>query len=109
MKWGWKCAAKVVLVLLAIVVLGSVVMSLWNWVMPALFVGAKTIDFAHALGLLVLSRILFGGFRGKGHGGRHRRGWRRWERMTPDERARFRERMHPSAGTSSDADTENRS
>ena len=50
--------------LIAIGVLGWVVMMLWNWVMPALFVGARTIDFAHALGLLVLSRILFGGFAG---------------------------------------------
>ncbi|AEA59798.1 MULTISPECIES: hypothetical protein [Burkholderia] len=85
--------AKAVFALVAIVVLGWAVMMLWNWVMPALFVGARSIDLAHALGLLVLSRILFGGFRG--HGGWHRRRhWRKWEAMTPEERERFRSAWH---------------
>jgi hypothetical protein len=30
--------------------------------------GAITIDYWRALGLLILCRILFGGFRGRGHG-----------------------------------------
>ena len=64
-----KCASKALLVVVAIGVLGWVVMVLWNWVIPTLFAGAHAIDFTHALGLLVLSRILFGGFRG--HGGWH--------------------------------------
>jgi hypothetical protein len=42
-------------------------------------------DYAHALGLLVLCRILFGGFRGrKGGWGRGSRG--RWAAMTAAER-----------------------
>ncbi|AZQ51918.1 hypothetical protein [Burkholderia cenocepacia] len=89
MNFRIRCAGKALLVVVAIGVLGWVVMMLWNWVMPGLFVGARTIDFAHALGLLVLSRILFGGFRG--HRGRHgRRHWRKWEAMTPEEREQFR-------------------
>lgn len=90
----FKCAGKAVLVLVAIVALGWGVMLLWNWVAPALFVGARTIDFAHALGLLVLSRILFGGFRGHGGGWRHGRHWRKWEAMTPEERERFHSEWH---------------
>ncbi|WP_026349892.1 hypothetical protein [Bordetella sp. FB-8] len=83
-----KCASKALLMVVAIGVLGWLVMMLWNWVIPALFVGVHTIDFMHALGLLVLSRILFGGFRG--HGGWHgRRHWRKWEAMTPEEREHF--------------------
>jgi hypothetical protein len=79
---------KALLVLVAIAVLGWIVMALWNWVIPAVFVGGRAIDYLHALGLLVLSRILFGGFRGRG--GWHGRGpWRRWERMTPEERENF--------------------
>jgi hypothetical protein len=58
-------------------------------VVPALFVGARLIDFWHALGLLVLSRILFGGFRGHGGGWRERRHWRKWQAMTPEEREQF--------------------
>ena len=90
MRFRIRCVGKAVLVVVAVVVLGWLVMSLWNWVVPALFTGAKTIDFLHALGLLVLSRILFGGF--KGHGGwRERRHWRRWEAMTPEEREQFQQ------------------
>lgn len=89
-----KWAGAAVLVLVAIGALGWGVMLLWNWVMPALFIGARTIDFAHALGLLVLSRILFGGFRGHGGGWRHRHHWRKWEAMTSEERERFRSAWH---------------
>jgi 4-hydroxybenzoate polyprenyltransferase len=46
---------------------GQVVMSLWNWLLPELF-GLQRVTFWQALGLLVLSRILFGGF-GMGGGG----------------------------------------
>ena len=88
MNFRIRWAGKALLVLVAIGALGWVVMTLWNWVIPALFVGARAIDFAHALGLLVLSRILFGGFRGHG-GWRQRRYWRKWEAMTPEEREHF--------------------
>ena len=62
---------------------GEVVTYLWNWLMPGLF-GWHTISFWQALGLLVLSRIFFGGFRGRGGFGR-----RRWEQMTPEQREQF--------------------
>src|ERR1700733_3750545 len=78
-------------VVVAAAVLGGVVMVLWNAVVPALFTGAHPIDYLHALGLLVLSRILFGGFRG--HGGWHRRGhFAKWQAMSPEEREKFMRR-----------------
>lgn len=79
-----------VLRLVAVAVLGGLVMLLWNAIIPDLFAGARSIDYLRALGLLVLSRILFGGFRG--HGGWHRHGWHGgpWSAMTPEERERFR-------------------
>ncbi len=71
---------------------GLAVMLLWNAIVPSVFSG-PVLTFWHAVGLLVLCRILFGGFRG--HGGAHRwrhRAWRdRWHRMTPEERERFRD------------------
>src|SRR5215813_3654627 len=76
---------------------GWVMMSLWNWLLPGLF-GFKTIGYWQAVGLMVLSRLLFGGFRAMG-GPRgpslyeRRRLFRRWEQMTPEERERFREGM----------------
>jgi hypothetical protein len=76
---------------MAIVVFGFATMSLWNWLMPALF-GMRPVGFWQALGLLVLSKILFGGFHH--HEGRDMHGRRqlleRWEQMTPEERERFR-------------------
>ena len=38
-----------------------VVMLLWNWLMPDIL-GFKSISFVEAAGLLLLSKILFGGF-----------------------------------------------
>jgi len=61
---------------------------LWNLVTPALFVGSRPIVYPHALGLLVLCRILFGGFRGRG-GWRGGRRWDKWAAMTPEERERL--------------------
>jgi hypothetical protein len=81
-----------VLVAVAITVLGLLVMLLWNWLLPPLF-GWSTLGFWQALGLLVLARILFGGFHGRRNGlhghwrGRMRE---RWERMTPEQREQFR-------------------
>ena len=71
------------------VVLGLLVMSLWNALLPAIL-GVKAIGFLQALGLLVLCRILFGGlgFR-PGMFGAHRRMHERWMKMTPEQREAF--------------------
>ena len=82
-RWFWIPLAIVGMVLFAFVG-GEVVMHLWNWLLPSLF-GWRQISFWQGLGLLVLCRILFGGFGGHGHnrGGWKRRRDERWERMTP--------------------------
>lgn len=86
---------KVAMVLIGAAVLGAAVMLLWNWVMPGLFAGILPIDYGRALGLLVLSRILFGGFRGRGGAGWHgHERWQRWQAMTPEEREQFRKERH---------------
>jgi hypothetical protein len=79
---------------LFLAVFGYVVMRLWNWLMPALF-GWHLISFWQALGILVLSKILFGGFHGRhgGHGHWRYRMRERWEQMTPEEREKFRQSM----------------
>jgi hypothetical protein len=86
-------------VVLAMLALSFVLMSLWNWLMPALF-GLRMISFWQALGLLVLSKILLGGFRGRPGGGMHwrRRMMERWEQMTPEEREKFRQGMRGRCG-----------
>jgi hypothetical protein len=87
------------LLILAAAVLGFAVMNLWNWVVPLVF-GGKVITFWQGLGLLVLSRILFGGFfRRGGFGERGRmRMIDRWEKMTPEEREKFRAGMRHRCG-----------
>jgi hypothetical protein len=86
-----------------------VVMSLWNWLMPALF-GLRLITFWQALGLLILCKILFGGFRGRSgrHGSwRWRRGMmERWEQMTPEEREKFRQGFREFCGAYGPATSE---
>ena len=94
------CIVKMLAIgIVAVIVFSGVTMLLWNWLMPGLF-GLKMIGFAQALGLVILSKILFGGFRGGrrfgpgGPGGHWRRRMaERWEQMTPEEREKFRAGM----------------
>ena len=87
----WKIG---LLVLVGIAALGWVVMVLWNWLMPALFFGTKEIGYLQALGVLVLSKILFGSLRGRGcHGHRQR-----LEQMTPEQREKFEAGMRGCCG-----------
>jgi len=98
MRRGFWIARGVKVLVIVAVVIGVVsfaVMSLWNWLVPALF-GGPVLDYWEALGLLVLARLLFGGLRPHGHGPwghswHHARA--RWEQMTPEERERFRSRF----------------
>ena len=86
-----KCWKIGFLVVLGVAALGWVVMALWNWLIPILFVSGKQIDYVQAMGVLLLSKILFGGFRCHGaHGRWHRH---RWEQMTQEERDKFQTGM----------------
>ena len=76
---------------------GYVVKWLWNWLVPALFTGAHLITFWQAIGLLVLSRILFGSWH-SGRNGRDRRRKEQWEAMSPEEREKFRQSMRGRCG-----------
>lgn len=84
---------------LAVAVATLVVMSLWNVLMPSIF-AVHAISFWQALGLLVLSKLLFGSFRpGMGGGPRWRRRMiERWEQMTPEEREKFKAGMRRGCG-----------
>ncbi|OUJ73843.1 hypothetical protein [Hymenobacter crusticola] len=83
---------------------GFVTMSLWNWLVPVLFHG-PSINFVQTLGLLVLSRILFGGWGRGGHSqaswARKKKMWRekvesRLAGMTPEQQEKFRQKMQAS-------------
>jgi hypothetical protein len=74
-----------VMIVVAVAVAGLVVMALWNWLLPPL-TGWHTVSFLQAIGLLILCKLLFGGFRGPWMRGRFRH-------MSPEERERFRGEM----------------
>jgi hypothetical protein len=75
-------------------VAGLVIFGLWNVLMPPIL-GLPVISFWQALGLLVLSRALFGGRGGWGRGMRKARFVRGWKDLTAEERERFRHAMGP--------------
>ncbi|CAN5491733.1 hypothetical protein BH11BAC2_BH11BAC2_12960 [soil metagenome] len=90
MKTSW--IIKGVLGVLAIAALMSgAVMYLWNELMPVIF-NLPVISFWQALGLLVLSKLLLktgGGWSGRGPWKKH---WKeKYEKMSPDDKARFRD------------------
>ncbi len=77
-----------------VLAMAAVVMFLWNLILPDLL-DVKEIRFWQAFGLLLLSRILFGGFPGgakrkAGHFKRSREWKQRWMSMTEEERHEMR-------------------
>ena len=76
-----------------LLVMGTIVMLLWNAILPEI-TGWKTLNFWEATGLLVLSRILFGGFgRGGRSGSKERSKWRKnWKHMSAEDKEKFKAR-----------------
>jgi hypothetical protein len=98
-KLLWIAPLAIIAMVLFVFLGGEAVMHLWNWLTPPLF-GWHRITFWQALGILALCRILFGGL---GLGGNKRSHMRsrmseRWVSMTPEERAKFRERFLDRCG-----------
>lgn len=87
--WMRRIAGIIVMVIVGITVFSTIVMLLWNALLPSLF-HFPQITFPQALGLLILSKILFGGFRGGGP----KQQWKNkmkqhWMNMKPEEREKF--------------------
>jgi len=103
-KWFVWVPLAVLAFALFLAVGGQVVRLLWNALLPPLF-GWPTVTFWQALGLLVLCRILFGGFGGGGtrRSGVGRRVAERMEHMTPEERERLRQLVRERWGAASGA------
>ncbi len=105
MWYRWLYRAPLILLLIGAVLLliGYVVMALWNVLIPVLFHG-PLLTFWQAIGLVILIKILFHNHRpGRWHG----HGWyspyhgywkHRFEQklasMGPEERERFKEEWH---------------
>ena len=89
---------------LFVAVIGFGTQALWNWLVPPLF-GGPAISLLQTYGLLLLSRLLLGGFgRGGARGGwaRHR-AWKRrmasrLHSLSPEEKEKFRQQMRQRCG-----------
>jgi hypothetical protein len=94
-KWYFIAPAGLLAICLFIGIGGEVVRLLWNWIMPELF-GLHEITFWQAIGVLALSRILFGTW------GRNRSGgskmWRRKDPLTREEYEQRRQKMRERFG-----------
>jgi len=102
-RWIGRVAKFIVFVTLAIAGFGLFVMSLWNALIPAIFQGGPVITFWQAIGLLVLTRLLFSGFRPWGSYRQHHKHWRkRWEAkmasLTPEEWEKLRQTYEKRCG-----------
>jgi hypothetical protein len=91
LRWVIKGIALAASMLAGLAVLSGVVMLLWNALLPGLW-HVPPLRYLQAAGILILSRILFGGLRGHLGRWRHRGGRERWESLTPEERERLREK-----------------
>ena len=86
---------------LLIFALGFITMHLWNWLVPTLFNG-PTINLWQTFGIVLLSKILFGGFKGKGGcccgGGNPRQAWKehmkaKWDNLSTEERSSLKNKF----------------
>jgi hypothetical protein len=101
--WMLRIGKFIAMMLVATLVLGFVVMGLWNALIPDLF-GGRAVTFWQAVGLLLLSHILLRAW----GSGRYGNGWKRdrWRRrfeeklaaMSPEEREKFREEYRRRCG-----------
>lgn len=76
-----------------LLIAGYVVMFLWNEIIPQAIPSVNRLSYWHATGLLVLARILFGGFKGR-HRGAHTGAMPYWKEkmanMSDEEKEKFK-------------------
>ena len=91
----------------AVLLFSFIVMSLWNGILPSV-IHVSAITFPQAIGILVLSKILFSGFKGGprrggpwgGGPGMWKEGMRdKWQKMTPEEQEKFKQKMRERCGS----------
>lgn len=95
MKRGGKILLWILFGILVVALVTFLTQQLWNWLIPTLFSG-PVINFWQMLGLLVLSKILLGGFGRGHHGGGHQwkmRAQKKFARLSPDERESIKQKM----------------
>lgn len=111
MKNDFSTAKKVIMfiVFAPLFIFGftAIVMWLWNALLPDIL-GVKEVTYWQAMGILVLSKILFGNFGGGGskshHNGSKNKFRQKWKSMTEEERAEFKQQWRNRCGKQRDID-----
>jgi hypothetical protein len=90
-----KVAGFILIGIAAFSLFSFIVMGLWNKVLVDV-VPVSPVSFWQAAGILLLSKILFSGFKGGGSFGRGRHQWSqemkdKWQNMTPDEKEKMKQ------------------
>ncbi len=94
--WFGKAVMILVFCTAFVMLFSYIVMRLWNGILPDVL-GVKIISFWQAMGILVLSKILFSGFGGFHHKKEQFKNRFRqkmldkWEHMTPEEKQKFKD------------------
>ena len=106
-NWLIKKGFKVIVFCaLFFVLIGGLTMALWNSLIPQLFNGPR-ITFIQAVGIIILSKILFGGFKPGWRGSKcsqeDKAQWKkRWEdkiaSLSPEDKEKFRSKMAGKCG-----------
>ena len=98
MKPNWKRRRPLFILAIAAGVFAftGIVMILWNAILPGVL-HVTAISFWQAMGILALSKILFGGFRGRRHfGGWHMKKhmYMKWQNMTDEEKEKMKQQFN---------------
>ena len=100
-NWKKRRLLFIPLILLGVIAISGLVMLLWNLLIPEIF-GLAPITYWQAIGLMVLSKILFGGWnfgkRGRrpSFGGQARR--EKFLNMTEEEKQEFKAKWKERCG-----------
>lgn len=94
-----RCAKYAALVAIVVAGVGFGVMHLWNAIVPSVF-GLNALGYGQAVGLLVLTRVLFGSFRGRKCCGSDSKKslFEKYDAMSEEEREKFRTGMRGRCG-----------
>ena len=102
-RWPFRAVRMLFIFVAATLILGLIVMLLWNALIPDLFHG-PALGYWQSVGLLLLAHLLLRGWGPwRQHGGWRRDRWRhrleeKLAAMTPEERERFRKEWRGRCG-----------
>ena len=98
--WPLKVLFFLIAAMTLLSIAGWIVMTLWNFILPDVL-GVQVVTFWQALGILILSRLLFGGWGrfGRRHFAEKRAMWRnKWQEMNDEEKQAFKARWREKCG-----------